>query len=186
MATSRESTAGLRAAGSLASCPPWRANKPPPEGANQVTPLGANHTVTAIDAAVDPMDRERCVNAVSVHDVAACLTRKLGALGMMKLEKLVYHCQGWWVARCATPLFPEALEAWRTGPVCPDLCGFHRGRNFVEDWPWGNADNLNHRQLRHIDAICDIYGVYPGFCLGDMTRQEKPWTAARARGGMSR
>lgn len=119
----------------------------------------------------------------NVHDVAAYLTSKLGVLGTMKLEKLVYYCQAWWVARNPTPLFPEQLEAWRMGPVCPDLYAIHRRQNFVSSWPNGDANNLTDAERAHIDAVVDVYGVYSGFTLGDMTHQETPWNAAMSREG---
>ena len=121
----------------------------------------------------------------NVHDVAAYLTAKLGVLGTMKLEKLVYYCQGWWVARNDEPLFPEPLEAWRMGPVCPSLYSQHRRQNFVSSWPLGDASRLTEGERRHIDAVVDVYGVYSGFRLGDMTHEERPWNSAMALGGLN-
>ena len=37
----------------------------------------------------------------------------------MKLQKLVYFCQGYSLALYGRPLFPEPIEAWTHGPVCP-------------------------------------------------------------------
>ena len=121
----------------------------------------------------------------SVHDLAAYLTSKFGVVGTMKLEKLVYYCQAWWVARNESPLFPEPLQAWRMGPVCPDLYREHRRRNYVDSWPMGDASKLSDVERRHIDAVVDVYGAYSGFRLGDMTHAEKPWNAAMARGGLN-
>lgn len=121
----------------------------------------------------------------SVHDVAAYLVSKLGVIGTMKMEKLVYYCQAWWVARNDTPLFPEPLQAWRMGPVCPDLYREHRRQNYVDAWPLGSAANLGDQERRHIDAVVDVYGAYSGFRLGDMTHEERPWNAAMARGGLN-
>ncbi|ANZ27227.1 hypothetical protein A4U64_23025 [Rhodococcus sp. WB1] len=121
----------------------------------------------------------------SVHDLAAYLTKRLGALGTMKLEKLAYYCQAWWVARNATPLFPEPLEAWRMGPVCPDLYREHRRQAYVDSWPLGDADKLTEAERRHVDAVVEVYGAYSGFRLGDMTHEERPWNAAMTRGGLN-
>ncbi|NMD55230.1 MULTISPECIES: Panacea domain-containing protein [Tsukamurella] len=118
----------------------------------------------------------------SVHDVAAYLVDKFGVLGTMKLEKLAYYSQAWWVARNSVPLFPEHLEAWRMGPVCPELYVCHRRQNFVDSWAWGDVDALTSVEKQHIDAIADVYGAYSGFRLGDMTHQERPWNIAMAKG----
>lgn len=118
----------------------------------------------------------------SVHDVAAYLTEKVGPLGTMKLEKLVYYCQGWYLARNPEPLFGERLEAWRMGPVAPDLYKHHRQKNFVSKWPHGTSANLSTTQRQHIDAVVESYGAYSGFRLGSMTHDEAPWIRAMERG----
>lgn len=118
----------------------------------------------------------------NVHDLAAYLTETAGPLGTMKLEKLVYYCQGWHLARIGSPLFTEELEAWKMGPVSRDLYACHRRENSVTSWPWGNSSKLNVTQRSLVDAVVDVYGVYSGFQLGQMTHQERPWNIARARG----
>ncbi|MBQ7262906.1 MAG: DUF4065 domain-containing protein [Synergistaceae bacterium] len=35
----------------------------------------------------------------------------------LKLQKLLYYCQGYALALTGKPLFPEPVEAWRYGPV---------------------------------------------------------------------
>ena len=55
--------------------------------------------------------------AVSAHDVARELRELLPSIGAAKLQKLLYYCQGWHVARNGEPLFTETLEAWVNGPV---------------------------------------------------------------------
>lgn len=59
----------------------------------------------------------------TAHDVAATVLGNLGSVTAMKLEKLVYYCQGWHLAREGTLLFPEPIEAWREGPVVPPSTG---------------------------------------------------------------
>ena len=39
----------------------------------------------------------------------------------MQLLKLVYIAHGWTLGICATPLITEQVEAWKYGPVIPDL-----------------------------------------------------------------
>lgn len=121
----------------------------------------------------------------SVHDVAAYIVEKSRVIGTMKLEKLAYYCQAWWVARNKDPLFPEPLEAWRMGPVCPDLYREHRRRNYVDQWPDGHSGKLTATERAHIDAVMDVYGPYSGFRLGEMTHEERPWNIAMAKGGLN-
>ena len=39
----------------------------------------------------------------------------------LKIQKLVYLAHGWHLAFLKTPLIREDIEAWRYGPVVPDL-----------------------------------------------------------------
>lgn len=118
----------------------------------------------------------------SVHDVAAYLTEKITPVGTMKLEKLVYYAQGWYLARNPMPLFPESIEAWKMGPVSRELYNYHRRQNWVTEWPQGSSANLTEQQRQHIDAIIDAYGQFSGFQLGTMTHQEAPWLRAMGHG----
>jgi hypothetical protein len=77
------------------------------------------------------------VAVVTVHDVAAGLLSRLGSMTTMKLQKLVYYCQAWHLARYGEPLFPDEVQAWREGPVVPRLYAQHRKQYMVVDWQWG-------------------------------------------------
>ncbi|WP_340375862.1 type II toxin-antitoxin system antitoxin SocA domain-containing protein [Streptomyces sp. SS7] len=44
----------------------------------------------------------------------------------MKLQKLVYYCQAWHLAWEGRALFPEAIQAWASGPV-PEIYELHQG-----------------------------------------------------------
>ena len=75
----------------------------------------------------------------SVFDVAEYILQKhaaaeLDRLAMtaMKLQKLVYYCQAWHLAWEGRALFPEAIQAWASGPVCPALYELHQGHFEIE------------------------------------------------------
>ena len=53
----------------------------------------------------------------SVYDVAAFILGRLGQVGAMKLQKLVYYSQAWSLVWDDQPLFSETIEAWDKGPV---------------------------------------------------------------------
>jgi uncharacterized phage-associated protein len=37
----------------------------------------------------------------------------------LKLQKLLYYCQGFYLAICDKPLFSESIHHWDHGPVIP-------------------------------------------------------------------
>jgi uncharacterized phage-associated protein len=68
---------------------------------------------------------------VSVHDVADYFIIKVDReagddITHLKLQKLVYYAQAWYLAMQARPLFDNAIEAWAHGPVCREVYGRFR------------------------------------------------------------
>ncbi|WP_341717421.1 DUF4065 domain-containing protein [Micromonospora sp. FIMYZ51] len=115
----------------------------------------------------------------SAHDVAAAVLGELGSMTAMKLEKLVYYCQGWHLAREGRPLFQEAIEAWRQGPVVPLLYRHHRRQRVVSEWPHGEASRLTPPQVATVRYVTSSYGQFSAAELSVMTHNELPWRAAR-------
>ncbi|WP_285031961.1 type II toxin-antitoxin system antitoxin SocA domain-containing protein [Mycolicibacterium sp. lyk4-40-TYG-92] len=119
----------------------------------------------------------------NVHDVAAYILGKAGTMSTMKLQKLVYYCQGWSLAWDGEPIFPETIRAWANGPVVYELFDLHRGKFRVSSWPEGDAKRLTPDQVDTADAVLDAYGHLSGQQLIEKTHRERPWI--EARGGIS-
>ena len=115
----------------------------------------------------------------TAHDVAAAVVNRLGPMTSMKLEKLVYYCQGWHLARSGDRLFDEAVEAWREGPVVPALFRRHRRQYTVTAWPDGDPAHLDEKQAETIDWVIGEYGSFSALQLSQMTHSELPWRMAR-------
>jgi uncharacterized phage-associated protein len=61
-----------------------------------------------------------------VFDAAAYILKVCGDCDELpvttwKLQKLVYYSQAWSLVWDDEPLFPEEIQAWANGPVCPAL-----------------------------------------------------------------
>lgn len=116
----------------------------------------------------------------SVHDVAAYILERTGAISTWKLQKLVYYSQAWHLAWEGRPIFTERIEAWANGPVAPDLYAKHRGKFEVSGWKrWGDPSNLRAADKKTIDIIVDSYGSLTGRQLSHVTHNEAPWMDAR-------
>lgn len=48
----------------------------------------------------------------------------------LRLQKLMYFAQGWYMSRYGTPLFNEDMEAWKYGPVIPSV--YQRYKEFQD------------------------------------------------------
>lgn len=115
----------------------------------------------------------------NAHDVAAYILQQRGPMTAMKLQKLVYYSQAWSLVWDEKPLFPERIEAWANGPVCPELFQHHRRMFEVQEWPQGSPDALTSDERETIDAVLEFYGDKPSQWLSDLTHMEKPWREAR-------
>lgn len=115
----------------------------------------------------------------TVHDVAAYILSKQGAMSAMKLQKLCYYAQAWSHVWEQAELFPEDFEAWANGPVAPELYARHRGQYTVTSWTWGDPDQLTSDQAATVDAVLHAYGRLTAQQLSDLTHRERPWREAR-------
>ncbi len=115
----------------------------------------------------------------SAHDVAAYILRAHGPTTAMKMQKLVYYSQAWSLVWDERPMFIEPIQAWANGPVIPELYAKHRGQFQINDWPWGNPDNLDKTAKETVDAVLGFYGDKTAQWLSDLTHREDPWQDAR-------
>lgn len=117
---------------------------------------------------------------VTVHDVAAYILEKCGAMSSMKLQKLVYYSKAWHMVWADEEMFYETFEAWANGPVVFELYDIHRGKFEVQPpWAEGDASNLTAVERESIDLVIKSYGPLSGRQLSALTHQEGPWKNAR-------
>lgn len=115
-------------------------------------------------------------------------------LSQMKLLKLVYIAHGWHRGYLGQNLINDAVQAWRYGPVIPDLYRkiSHYGRNTIDapipgfglpgdgrnPWPHEKSQAL-------VDRVWESYKPFSAIQLSAMTHQSgTPWDATwHASGG---
>ena len=101
------------------------------------------------------------------------------AITHLKLQKLVYYAQGYYLAVEDKPLFTERIEAWVHGPVCPDLYAVYRDYYYNEIPKKNVKTQLAECAKETIDMVWQVYGKYDGPELEQFTHQEDPWINAR-------
>ncbi|NUT50521.1 MAG: DUF4065 domain-containing protein [Saccharothrix sp.] len=114
-----------------------------------------------------------------VHDVAAAVLDATGPESPMKLQKLLYYSQAWYLAEYDEPLFDARIEAWRRGPVVPEVYFRHRGQSEVEAWEEGDPCRLDERERSVVRSVVERYAHFSRHQLSDMAHDEEPWRAAR-------
>lgn len=122
---------------------------------------------------------------LSVFDVACYVMSKVKQCTTMKLQKLLYYCQAWYLVWNDKPLFIENIEAWANGPVIRELYNFHKGLFTITEnmMSLGNPNLLSIEQKTDIDNILNAYADKTSQWLIDQTHSECPWQEARR--GMS-
>lgn len=119
---------------------------------------------------------------VSVFDVAYYILGKLDEpCTTMKLHKLLYYCQAWYLVWEDARLFKEDIEAWANGPVIRDLFSYHQGLYWISQnqLTLGNPSKLSMVQKEDIDNVLSFYGSRTSQWLIDQTHTEAPWRLAR-------
>lgn len=106
----------------------------------------------------------------------------------MKLLKLVYIAHGWSLGINNRPLFLEEVEAWKYGPVIPELYDAvkgYRNRPIDHELPesaFGNHIEADDQAL--IDQVWATYGQHDGIRLSSITHQpDTPWDKTWDRRG---
>jgi uncharacterized phage-associated protein len=105
-------------------------------------------------------------------------------VGVKKLHKLLYYCQGHHLATFDEPLFRETISAWDMGPVVGTLWRTERN-----DEPAPVPVELTEAQLNSIGYVLSRYGKLTGQDLENLTHSESPWLRAdenRPHGGRAR
>jgi len=97
----------------------------------------------------------------------------------MQLQKLVYIAHGYSLAILHKPLIKQNAEAWRYGPVVPDL--YHALRQYgagVVTEPIGllPSEQLSETDRALVGAVASAYSRFTGPQLSTMTHREgTPW-----------
>ena len=99
-------------------------------------------------------------------------------LTVMQLLKLVYIAHGWMLGLYGRPLICDRIEAWKYGPVIPEL--YHQ----IKDCRGGTVSNiecatgadLDIQELDLLEQVIGKYGNFSGPQLSNLTHQSgTPW-----------
>ena len=99
----------------------------------------------------------------------------------LKLQKLLYYCQGFVLAITGKTLFTDEILAWEHGPVVKVVYDKYKsfegfGIKPNENLPNNYFDELNDTEIGEIiDNVWEVYGQYSAWKLRNMTHDEPPW-----------
>ncbi|CUH85154.1 putative phage-associated protein [Thalassovita mediterranea] len=105
---------------------------------------------------------------------------------IMTLLKLVYIAHGWFLETRLRPMFPNQIQAWKHGPVIPDIYREFRSQGIDIKSKIPNFDDCSiaDEDVCLLEDIFRIYGSMSPFVLSDLTHiPGGPWDIATKRGG---
>lgn len=118
-------------------------------------------------------------DAITIADELLQIAKRHGqALSPMKLMKLTYIAHGWALAILGRDLFQNRIEAWKYGPVIPDL--YRATKRFgSSDIPLAQVGEQSAVDPQTKAFLEDVYRKYGGFTaiqLSTLTHQSgTPW-----------
>lgn len=108
-------------------------------------------------------------------------------LSSLKLQKLLYYCQGHYLAYSDSPMFDSTIEAWEHGPVVREIYTSYKsvvtGATVITPkllasskikLP-GDAKNLSAKDKQFIREVIEVRGQFSAWRLREMTHKETPW-----------
>ncbi|WP_297801998.1 type II toxin-antitoxin system antitoxin SocA domain-containing protein [uncultured Brevundimonas sp.] len=125
-------------------------------------------------------------NVITVADDILRAAKARGfSLTPMQLMKLTYIAHGYSLGLGHGDLFGERIEAWKYGPVIPDL--YHATKRWGRDpIPLDRIEDgraLDGHAARTIDQVLDKYGKMSGPQLSNLTHKAgTPWSEVYREG----
>lgn len=103
----------------------------------------------------------------------------------LKLQKLMYYAQGFYLALNDETLFSNSIEAWDHGPVVPDT--YHRYKQYKNsaiplDDEFDASQVFNSPQILFLNSIYESFSRFGAWTLRQMTHKERPWLNHSADG----
>jgi uncharacterized phage-associated protein len=112
---------------------------------------------------------------VPARVVAAALRERLPGVGVKKLHKLLYYCQGHHLATFGQPLFDETVSAWDMGPVVGSLWYEEKLAGLRHETV---SPGLGEAELNTLGYVLSRYGRLSGRDLEVLSHAEDPWQRA--------
>ncbi len=106
-------------------------------------------------------------------------TEQGDTISNLKLQKLLYYLQGYWLAVFNKPLFNDEIEAWMYGPVVPIVYDCFKSYGASAIMP----DVIKEQPQIDFSAeesdlffnVLEEYGQFSAVKLMNMTHNETPW-----------
>ena len=98
----------------------------------------------------------------------------------LKLQKILYYAQGYYLAINDDELFPEEFQAWAHGPVNEEIYNKYKDYGYQSiPEPENELKDFSSELIDFLNDIWSTFGIYDGKYLEEQTHKEDPWIIAR-------
>lgn len=97
----------------------------------------------------------------------------------LKLQKLVYYAQAWFLAIYGKPLFEEDFEAWIHGPAIPSLYREYKKFAYRPIEKKVEKPGFDTKVSKYLEMLTERYFGLDAFTLELLAHNEDPWKEAR-------
>ena len=104
----------------------------------------------------------------------------------LKLQKLLYYCQGYSLGLYGEPLFMEPIEAWYHGPVVRSIYNkFSSLQGSCISFDEKAEPEINDRAKKIAQLVMHDKGCFSANALRNMTHKEEPWSCTYHKSGQN-
>lgn len=100
------------------------------------------------------------------------------AITHLKVQKLLYYCEAWFLANFDRPLFKQDFEAWAHGPVCREVWAKYKNKSWESLNP-ERKPRIPDGLEAFLDQVHNQYGQFSAKRLEEISHNEAPWQKAR-------
>nr|WP_298925557.1 type II toxin-antitoxin system antitoxin SocA domain-containing protein [uncultured Erythrobacter sp.] len=97
----------------------------------------------------------------------------------LKLQKLLYFAQSWYLANTGEELFQDDFQAWAHGPVVRSIYDRFSEQKWAPIGPVEAEPDLDDRTVSYLEQLYRQYGQYGAKELERRTHEHDPWKNAR-------
>ena len=129
---------------------------------------------------------------IPILDVAKYIVHKFnkeGSITQLKLQKLLYFTEAYYMVEKNRPLFNEKFKAYTYGPVCFEVYDYYRAyrdSNIDDEFISDEEYNKLTPYISIIDEVCNAFGAFSASQLVSLTHENgSPWKTIYDRNGGS-
>lgn len=96
----------------------------------------------------------------------------------LKLQKVLYFVQAYYLSKLGRPLFSDKIEAWEYGPVVPGVYRKYKTNKSNPIIDQEDRSSLSDEDKKVVEKVWDSFGGYSASRLVDIAHAHTPWREA--------